>query len=689
MRRATFLACCFILTIGHCQSQDTIKFDGQPHWKTSLSVADQSLFYKLNGRPNFKTGLDIADHTLFYQETSNAPLSFEQATRQKFVPFDKRLRRIVFSNRPLVIQWFKFIISNRSATDTVDLRLSVSLHYFTRLYANSKLISLGGAFQNPTEGPVFFVMPVIVPPNTTITYLARTEDRQNQLLPPTVILRTPYDDASEKVITNFGNRFIFMLLAALSGCLFFICLYAVYQYYLYRDSAIKWYIAYAIMSCIVCLFWMDIRLQLLIFPSLVRDIVFSVFIFFVPVLYSFFIGSMLRFSFHFKKGWILVKLLTFIAVFQGVVQFIQVGFGWFVFNPDWFGAVISIGPIALLNIVLLVLTVKSKDPVKWFLFVGLLSMLLLWSLSLTGIFARLPYHSYELYLILIFPPAFMMLGITVEAICFSFALSYRSKLVLVEKNNLQKLHSLELETALQQRTQELELQSKLVEEQKIKQIETAFEHRIAETQMTALRAQMNPHFIFNCLNSIKLYTLENDGKTASEYLTMFSQLIRQVLENSHSEKVTLKKELETLKLYIDLEGMRFKDKVQYEINVGPGIDQQYTEVPPLLLQPYVENAIWHGLMHKKQGGNLKIDVSQPSENLLRVEITDNGIGRALAAEYKSKSVMRQKSFGMTMTSERIQMINQFYLVDTETKIIDLKDDSNNAVGTMVIIQIPI
>ena len=689
MRRATFLVFCFILMIDHCRSQDTIKFDGQPHWKTSLGVADQSLFYKLNGRPNFKTGLDIADQTLFYQETSNTPLSFEQATRQKFAPFSKQLRRIVFSNRPLVIQWFKFIISNRSATDTVDLRLSVSLHYFTRLYANSKLISLSGAFQNPAEGPVFFVMPVIVPPNTTITYLARTEDRQNQLLPPAVILRTPYDDASEKVINNFGNRYIFLLLAALSGCLFFICLYAVYQYYLYRDPAIKWYIAYAITSCIVCLFWMDIRLQLLMFPSSVRDVVFSVFIFFVPVLYSFFIATMLRFSFHFKKGWILIKLLAFAAVLQAIVQFIQVRFGWFMLDQDWYGAVISIGPIALLNIVLLVLTAKSKDPVKWFLFGGLLSMLLLWSLSLTGIFARLPYHSYELYLILIFPPAFMMLGITVEAICFSFALSYRSKLVLVEKNNLQKRHSLELETALQKRTQELEIQSKLIEEQKIKQIETAFEHRIAKTQMTALRAQMNPHFIFNCLNSIKLYTLENDGKTASEYLTMFSQLIRLVLENSHSEKVTLKKELETLRLYIDLEAMRFKDKVRYEINVDPGIDQQYTEVPPLLLQPYVENAIWHGLMHKKQGGNLKINVSQPSENLLRVEITDNGIGRALAVEYKSKSVIRQKSFGMKMTSERIQMINPFYLMDTETRIIDLRDDNNNATGTKVIIQIPI
>jgi len=122
----------------------------------------------------------------------------------------------------------------------------------------------------------------------------------------------------------------------------------------------------------------------------------------------------------------------------------------------------------------------------------------------------------ELFLIINFPIVFLLLGLVIEAICFSFALTYRSKLVLAEKNTLQRNYNLQLEAALQQRTNELRQQSQVMEDQKIKQIQTEFAQKIAETEMVALRAQMNPHFIFNCLNSIKLYTLENDSQTAAE-----------------------------------------------------------------------------------------------------------------------------------------------------------------------------
>ena len=343
----------------------------------------------------------------------------------------------------------------------------------------------------------------------------------------------------------------------------------------------------------------------------------------------------------------------------------------------------------LLNIVLLILTAKSKDPVKWFLFVGITSLIVFWCLPLFNLYAPSEEINQELFLVINFPIVFLLLGLIIEAICFSFALTYRSKLVLLEKNKLEKVHSEQLETALQQRTAELNVKNKLVETQKIKQLETLFEKKIAETEMTALRAQMNPHFIFNCLNSIKLYTLENDSQTASGYLTKFSQLIRLVLENSRSEKVTLQKELETLKLYIELEAMRFKNKVKYQINVVPHIDQQYIEIPPLLLQPYVENAIWHGLMHKPEGGNISIDITQPQEYLLHIEISDDGIGREMAKEHKSKSATRQKSFGLKMTSERLEAINHIYQTNTEVKIVDLVDTEGNAAGTKVIIEIPL
>lgn len=222
-----------------------------------------------------------------------------------------------------------------------------------------------------------------------------------------------------------------------------------------------------------------------------------------------------------------------------------------------------------------------------------------------------------------------------------------------------------------------------------KQQEAEYQQKLAQTEITALRAQMNPHFIFNCLNSIQLFTAQNDSDKATDYLAKFSRLIRLVLENSQSEKVSLENELETLQLYIEMEVMRFRGKVKFGINVATHIDQNYVVIPPLLLQPFVENAIWHGLMHKEEGGKVEINVTQPHENLLRIEILDDGIGRDKAAEFKSKSATKSKSFGMKVTAERIELINQLYNTSTQVQIVDLKNKNGEATGTKVVVEIPI
>ena len=674
MQRILFFIFFFILSIGECAAQDTIVLNGQPNWKQSL---------------------DIADNCFIYQETTNTALSFEEAKKQLFVPYKNEWRQQKFGNRPLIIQWKKFTVRNTSATDTVNLSIS-TVHYFTRLYTSDELIAKSGAyetrgFHRPGSTAAYDRgrLPVIVPPQTTITYLLRTEDRQNQLIPPIIYLETKFTGMAEEVNSNFDARYLFLILAGMTGCFLFIGIFATYNYYLYRHVSFLWYISYTIGAFFSGLHWMDIRLGMFMFSPLLHDIIFSIFLYLIPVLYSFFIGSMLQLRIHFKKGWMLVKLLVLICIIQMLLEFIEVRFDWFPFNKNYYGIFLNITPLILLNIVLLILTAKSKDPVKWFLFTGIFSLMVLWCLPIMNLYAPSENMNTELFLVINFPIVFLLLGLVIEAICFSFALTYRNKLVLIEKNKLQENYNQQLQAALHQRSTELEAQNKVVEAQKIKQIETAFEHKIAETEMIALRAQMNPHFIFNCLNSIKLYTLENDSQTASEYLTKFSQLIRLVLENSRSEKVTLQKELETLKLYIELEAMRFKDKVQYKINVVPHIDQQYIEIPPLLLQPYVENAIWHGLMHKPEGGNITIDIAQPTEYLLHIEITDDGIGRQMAGQHKSKSATRQKSFGLKMTSERLDAINHIYQTKTEVKIVDLIDTEGNAAGTKVIIEIPL
>ncbi len=222
------------------------------------------------------------------------------------------------------------------------------------------------------------------------------------------------------------------------------------------------------------------------------------------------------------------------------------------------------------------------------------------------------------------------------------------------------------------------------------QKEAEFQQKLGDISLSALRSQMNPHFIFNCLNSIKLYTSQNDTVAATEYLTKFSKLIRLVLENSRNDRITLASELDALRLYMEMEAMRFKEKLKYNISVKKDVDLDYIEIPPLLLQPYVENAIWHGLMQKEEGGCIDIAVGmQPAESMLVINITDDGIGRAKSAELMSKTTTKHKSYGMKVTSERLALINRVYKTGANVTIYDLTDNNGQSSGTQVTIKIPI
>ncbi len=221
-----------------------------------------------------------------------------------------------------------------------------------------------------------------------------------------------------------------------------------------------------------------------------------------------------------------------------------------------------------------------------------------------------------------------------------------------------------------------------------KQRESEFERKVSDAALNSLRSQMNPHFIFNCLNSIKLYAVENNQDAATGYLGKFSRLMRLVLENSKSDRITLRQEIETLQLYMEMEAMRFKEKLRYQINMADNVDLDYIEIPPMLIQPYVENAIWHGLMPKEDGGIIVVSFSCEDNNL-EITITDNGVGRVKAAELKSKSATAHKSFGMSITHERIELINQMYKTNMSVIVNDLHNGQGHPTGTEVRIAIPV
>ena len=227
------------------------------------------------------------------------------------------------------------------------------------------------------------------------------------------------------------------------------------------------------------------------------------------------------------------------------------------------------------------------------------------------------------------------------------------------------------------------------EKQKTQMILMETEQKMTEVEMQALRAQMNPHFIFNCLNSINRYIVKSDQATASLYLTRFARLIRLILDNSNSKNVILSHELEALKLYIEMEALRFDKKFDYIIHVDKTVNPDNVEVPPLIIQPYVENAIWHGLLHKETPGCLCISVSMPEENMLECVIEDNGVGRQKAKDLKSKSATTRKSLGMKLTEDRLTLLNRYAELNASIDIIDLSNGNGEATGTKVILKIPV
>jgi tetratricopeptide (TPR) repeat protein len=217
-------------------------------------------------------------------------------------------------------------------------------------------------------------------------------------------------------------------------------------------------------------------------------------------------------------------------------------------------------------------------------------------------------------------------------------------------------------------------------------IQHELQRRAADLEMQALRAQMNPHFIFNCLSSINRFILKNESDKASDYLTRFSRLMRMVLNYSQKPLIVLEDEVEMLRLYIEMEQLRFKHNFDYSVTYTNDIEPANILIPPLLLQPFCENAIWHGLMHKEGHGLLAIEFSM-HKTVLHCTISDNGIGRAKAGELQDKGTEKLKSFGLKLTAERLALFNEDRSVQTSYKIDDIVDEAGNIAGTVVTLEI--
>jgi sensor histidine kinase YesM len=218
-----------------------------------------------------------------------------------------------------------------------------------------------------------------------------------------------------------------------------------------------------------------------------------------------------------------------------------------------------------------------------------------------------------------------------------------------------------------------------------------FERKVemSKIELKALRSQMNPHFIFNSLNSIQHYIFNTRSDEAIKYLNKFARLVRVILNNSEKPTVTVGEDLEALKLYLELEQMRFEEKFEFEVKVDDSVDPDYDIMPPLLMQPYVENAILHGLNPLPHKGKLSIDL-QSKNNFLICTITDNGIGRERSNEIRRTMPQnKHKSLGMKITEDRLKILNDINRSQLSVIITDLKDAQGNATGTQVQLFVPL
>jgi tetratricopeptide (TPR) repeat protein len=212
-------------------------------------------------------------------------------------------------------------------------------------------------------------------------------------------------------------------------------------------------------------------------------------------------------------------------------------------------------------------------------------------------------------------------------------------------------------------------------------------HKQMDIEQNLLRSQMNPHFIFNALIAIQSFIYKKNSAEAAHYLTNFARLIRLVLSNSNEEFVTLKREIDTLSNYLSLQKLRFEDKFDYSLVIDPDLDNEMIKIPPMLAQPFVENAIEHGILGMDSPGRIIIKFSLLNNNVM-IEVTDNGIGREKGKEMRKKYDKSHESYGTQITEERIHSHNRKYSEKLLLIITDLFDDNNKPAGTKVLLSIP-
>ncbi|WP_177224118.1 histidine kinase [Thermoflavifilum thermophilum] len=328
-----------------------------------------------------------------------------------------------------------------------------------------------------------------------------------------------------------------------------------------------------------------------------------------------------------------------------------------------------------------------------------------WILILTGVIcfhagilftASLPSYGMNAFSLKI-----LMIGSVASMLCFLMSAAHHEKKVqiktIIRQQQLIQKMSEQIQTLNNELQQQVEfnvkkkqqiesIEKELYELRRMK-LEAEYQLKLNELELKAIRAQMNPHFIFNCLNSIQLFIMQKHDELAQEYLSDFSLLIRQTLEMSRLNFVSLEEEIQYLQTYLRLEKMRFEERMDYEIRIDPKIDPDRTEIPTMLLQPYVENAVKHGINHPRHKGKILIHFEDKND-ILVCSIEDNGMGIKRTRELGMDNFRKHLMAGMELSKMRAEWINKIFHTEIRIEVIDKEEKYGDMSGTLVRIWVP-
>lgn len=471
------------------------------------------------------------------------------------------------------------------------------------------------------------------------------------------------------------------------GILFILSLYHFLLYFQHKDKSYLWYSIYTFLVFFAHLHWIESDY----FQGLINPIRNFIHLFYHDIVWGY---NMLYFVFAFtfidlksySKKWYRI-----IFIYLTGLALIMLGFDisyrlnesfQTLKNADLF-FLVAISIIAIVGYIPLF---KAPNTTKYYIIVGSLV------LFLTSVIATTMYH-FDYGRENDFRFSIFYTGVIIENLLFSLGLGHKQKLIMDERNRTQEklinqlLENEKLKAEVANRLhQEVELLQSKLEVDKLEQINTQIHKDLAEQKLASLRNQMNPHFIFNSLNSIKRFIIENDQKQAVFYLNKFSKLIRLILSTSFSKEVTLAEEIEFSKLYVNIENIRFQNKIKYETEIEENISLSSVKVPSLLLQPFLENAIWHGLSSLKGEKRILLSVKVQNDFVV-LSIEDNGIGRENSKKIKDQKVLKKDSFGIQLTQERLATFAKLHSSHYTLKINDLKCINGNPIGTQIIIKL--